>query len=365
LLAATILALIIANSALAPLYKSTLATPLSVGIGDIAIDDSLKSWIKNALMAVFFLYVGLEMKVEFTQGALADRKRAILPFLAAAGGMAVPALVYLTIVRNEPALARGWAIPSATDIAFAVGVVGLIGRHAPASLKAFLLAVAVIDDLGAILIIALFFTGGIAPGPLIAVAAAIVALTALNHSGTGRLWAYGFVGIVLWIALYHSGINPTLAGVTTALFVPLSAKEGGESPVHRLTGLLKNAVVFGIMPIFAFANAGVSVHGMGLSDITSPLTLAVVLGLLVGKPIGIASAVFAARAAGIADVPEGATARQIVGIGALAGIGFTMSLFIGYLAFGEGPQMDQVRLGVLAGSLLATLLGVALLVQRK
>ena len=364
LLAATVLALICANSALAPLYKSVLATPLSIGWGEHAITDPVKAWIKNALMAVFFIYVGLEIKIEFTEGALADRKRAILPFLAAAGGMAIPALVFLITTNAHHELVRGWAIPSATDIAFAVGVVGLLGRHVPASLKGFLLAVAVIDDLGAILIIALFYSGGIVIGPLLASAVPIGGLYIFNMRRVPHLWLYIAVGILLWIAVYYSGINPTLAGVIVALFVPLKDERGGI-PVHRLADALKYPVVFGIMPVFAFANAGVSVAGMGLADLFAPLTLAIVLGLAIGKPLGITLAIWAARAFNLASAPAGASWRQLIGIGALAGIGFTMSLFVGYLAFGDGHLMDQVRLGVLAGSILATALGVALLVGAK
>ena len=364
LLAATILALICANSALAPLYKSTLAAPLTIGWGEFSIADPLKAWIKNALMAVFFIYVGLEIKIEFTEGALADRKRAILPFLAAAGGMAMPALVYLLATNAHHELLRGWAIPSATDIAFAVGVVGLLGRHVPASLKAFLLAVAVIDDLGAILIIALFYSGGLALVPLAIALAIVGVLAVLNRQPVATLWPYLAIGLALWIAVYHSGINPTLAGVIVALFVPLNDPRGGPSPVHRLVDALKYPVVFGIMPLFAFANAGVSFAGMGLADLFAPLTLGIILGLSIGKPLGITLAIWIARRFDLASAPVGATWRQLIGIGALAGIGFTMSLFVGYLAFGDGHLMDEVRLGVLMGSVLATALGVALLVQR-
>ncbi len=363
LLAATVLALICANSALAPLYKSVLAAPLTIGWGDFAIADPVKSWIKNALMAVFFIYVGLEIKVEFTEGALADRKRAILPFIAAAGGMAMPALVYIAAIGGHGALMRGWAIPSATDIAFAIGVVGLLGRHVPGSLKAFLLAIAVIDDLGAILIIAVFYSGGIALGPLVAALAIVAVLAFLNRQGGRALWPYLAIGVALWIAVYHSGINPTLAGVVLALFVPLKDAAGG-SPVHRLAHALKYPVVFGIMPLFAFANAGVSVAGMGLADVFAPLTLAIVLGLALGKPAGITLAIWGARQLDLASPPAGANWRQLTGIGALAGIGFTMSLFVGYLAFGDGVRMDQVRLGVLIGSVLATAFGVGMLVTR-
>jgi Na+:H+ antiporter, NhaA family len=366
LLAATVLALLCANSAVYETYKATLAWPITVGLGEFAIVDTLKSWIKNALMAVFFLLVGLEIKSEFTEGALAERQRALLPFLAAAGGMLVPALVYLAVVRGEPGLARGWAIPSATDIAFAVGVVGLLGSYVSAPLKAFLLAVAVIDDLGAILVIALFYSGGISPLALGASLLIVGVLKGLNVLRVTALWPYLAVGVLLWIAVYHSGVNPTVAGVVVALFVPLKgAAEPGHagSPLHKLVDRLKNPVSFVIMPIFAFANAGVSLKGMGLEAIAQPVTLGVMLGLLVGKPIGITAAILLAERFGVAMRPMGATLRQLIGIAALAGIGFTMSLFTGQLAFGDGATMDKVRLGVLLGSLFSTVLGVALLVS--
>jgi NhaA family Na+:H+ antiporter len=365
LLAATLLALIFANTDLATVYKDLLSTPIRLGLGDYALEDTLKSWIKNALMAVFFLYVGLEIKAEFMEGALATRDRAILPFAAAFGGMLVPALVYAAVVGGEPALLAGWAIPSATDIAFAVGVVGLLGARVSAPLKAFLLAVAVIDDLGAILIIALFYTGGISLLPLAVALLLIGGLALLNARGVDRLWPYLAVGAALWIAVHHSGVNPTLAGVVVALFVPMRTATGDESPLHRLGHALKGAVTFAIMPIFAFANAGVALAGLGLAEAARPVTLGVALGLLVGKPVGITLSAWLATRSGYARLPEGASWTQIVGIGALAGIGFTMSLFIGVLAFGEGAIMEQVRLGVLIGSLAATLLGVLLLLTRS
>jgi Na+:H+ antiporter, NhaA family len=369
LVAATILALICANTALAELYKSALATPIHVGIGAFAIDDSLKSWIKNALMAVFFLSVGLEIKSEFSEGALANRQQALLPFLAAAGGMLVPALVYSAIVQGHPLFARGWAIPSATDIAFAVGVVGFLGHHVSSPMKAFLLAVAVIDDLGAILIIALFYSGGIAPGPLAISFVLVGLLKALNMGRIRAIWPYLLVGVALWIAVYHSGVNPTLAGVIVAMFIPLrgvgaesNAATIGPSPLHKLVSVLKFPVAFVIMPIFAFANAGVSLKGMGLAELAKPVTMGVMLGLLIGKPIGITLATMLAEGLKVAARPPNTSLRQLIGLGALAGIGFTMSLFTGNLAFGDGSVMDQVRLGVLAGSVLSTLLGVILLI---
>ncbi len=361
LLTATALALVFANTALAPLYKEILGTSLRIGLGDYAIEDTAKTWIKNALMAVFFLFVGLEIKYEFMEGALSRRDRAILPFVSAFGGMVAPALIYIAVVRADPELMAGWAIPSATDIAFAIGIVGFLGRRVSPPLRAFLLAVAVIDDLGAILIIALFYNVGLSLPALAAAALVLGVLAILNRRNEMRLFPYLALGVLLWIAIYHSGINPTLAGVLVALFVPIKGGEGEDRPLHRLMDLLKFAVTFAIMPLFAFANAGVPLGGLGLASFAAPLTLGVALGLFAGKPIGITLAAFLATRSRYANLPAGATWREVIGIGALAGLGFTMSLYIGVLAFGDGPELDQVKVGVLAGSLAAAALGVALL----
>jgi Na+:H+ antiporter, NhaA family len=359
LLAATLLALVLANSAFYGTYSDTLATKIAVTANGVGVEDSLKNWIKNALMAVFFLYVGLEIKAEFTEGALSTRRKAVLPFLAAAGGMAGPAIIYLLIVSFDPALSRGWAIPSATDIAFAVGVVGLLGSRVSSSLKAFLLAVAVIDDLGAIIIIALFYTVELFTGPLIYASICLAILLTLNLRGVGSIAPYLFVGAALWYFVLQSGINPTLAGVVTALFIPL--KSDNAHPLHDLVMALKGTVLFLIMPVFALANAGVPFVGITFFDLAQPVTSGIALGLLFGKPIGIMLMVWLAVASGLAERPEGASWMQISGIACLAGIGFTMSLFIGALAFPGEAQMNAVRLGVLSGSLVSALLGVAIL----
>ena len=359
LLAATILALIVANSALEPVYKGFLKHELTLGIGSFAIEDTVKDWIKNALMAVFFLYVGLEIKYEFTEGALSSRDRAFMPFIAAAGGIIVPSLIYLLIAGRTPGLARGWAIPSATDIAFAGGVIGFLGKHVPPSLKAFLLAVAVIDDLAAILIIALFYTGGLEWVPLMVAAILVFALGLMNQRGEKRIWLYLLVGFFLWIAIGRGGINPTLAGVVLGLFIPL--RVGGKETLHDLAHALKWPVAFVIMPVFAFANAGVSFKGLGADVLFGTVATAIAAGLVIGKPLGISLAIWLATVTGAGALPAGITARQVLGLGALAGIGFTMSLFIGDLAFSGGKEVDQVRIGVLAGSLIATIIGVALL----
>lgn len=361
LLAVTIAALIIANSGWATLYKSVLAMPVAFGSGFFSLDWSVKDWIKNALMAIFFVLVGLEIKAEFKEGALSDRHRAILPFVGAAGGMAFPAAIYILITAGTAAYFAGWAIPAATDIAFAVGVVGLLGqKRVPAELKAFLLAVAVIDDLGAILVIAVFYTASLDIGMLAASAACCAALAALNLRGVTRLWPYLLVGLALWFVLGKSGVNPTLAGVITALAVPLKAPDGG-SPLHHLADKLQWPVVMGIMPLFAFANAGVSLAGIDLARLMHPVTMGIAFGLLVGKPVGITLFVWLAVKFGVARLPRDSTWMQIIGVSFIAGIGFTMSLFIGALAFGDGPIQDQVRLGVLSGSLMAAICGAIVL----
>ncbi len=360
LLAATVAALAVANSSLAAVYKATLDANIGFDLGPFDLSYSLKDWIKNALMAVFFVFVGLEIKAEFKEGALADRQRATLPFAGAIGGMAAPAAIYLALTAGTPGLDRGWAIPSATDIAFAVGVVGLLGAKVSLPLRAFLLAVAVIDDLGAIMVIAVFYTGALKAWALLGMVVAVGLLAALSARRDARIWLYMTVGAILWLFTLQSGINATLAGVITALFVPLKA--GAGSPLHRLVDLLKLPVNFGIMPVFAFANAGVPLYGLGFADLAQPLTLGIALGLILGKPLGITLAVLLAVKLRVAKLPAGAGWMEIVGIAFLAGIGFTMSLFIGALAFTDEALMNQVRLGVLSGSLVSGIAGAAIII---
>ena len=362
LMAATVAALIFANTGLADVYKALLNTPISLDVGSFQLADSLKNWVKNLLMAIFFLFVGLEIKAEFAEGALSDRKRAILPFAGAIGGMAAPAAIFLALAGSNPVYVNGWAIPSATDIAFAVGVVALLGSRVPPALKAFLLAVAVIDDLGAILIIAVFYTAEISLGALALAGLAIVTLGVLNLRGVTRILPYMLVGVALWLFVLKSGVNPTLAGVITALFVPMRGADNSVHPLHDLVGKLKFSVVFLIVPIFAFANAGVPLTGLGRGDMLHPVTSGIALGLLIGKPIGITLLVYSAVRSGLARLPDKSTWLQVVGVAFIAGIGFTMSLFIGVLAFGDGELMNKVRLGVLLGSTLAALGGIAVLI---
>jgi Na+:H+ antiporter, NhaA family len=371
LLGATVFALILANSGAAGLYKSTLETPIAFTVGGWDLTGPLKDWIKNALMAVFFLYIGLEIKYEFREGSLSDPRRAVLPFAGAAGGMALPAAIYLLIVAGNPAFTAGWAIPAATDIAFAVGVVGLLGARIPATLKAFLLAVAVIDDVGAILIIALFYTAEVQLWALGWAAATAAVLLAMNLAGVRRIAPYMLVGLALWVFFMESGVSATLAGVLLALFIPLKVRdrtppdtlltgnEGGHSPLHRLMAGLKFSVLFVIMPIFALANAGVPLGGLGMEQLAHPVTMGIALGLFLGKPIGILACVWLVTRIGLARLPEGADWARLLGITWIAGIGFTMSLFIGVLAFEGSGLLDQVRLGVLMGSTASALAGVA------
>ncbi len=360
LLSATAAALIFVNSPLSGLYKDFISLPVSVRVGEFVIDDPLKNWIKNALMAVFFLLVGLELKSEFKEGVLSDRKSAILPFVGAFAGMAAPALIYLWITGADPVLVSGWAIPCATDIAFAVGIIGLLGTRVPPGLKALLLAVAVIDDLGAILVIALFYTADVNT-TAIGIAAAFTAVLAwLNYQANPRIWIYMIVGVGLWLALMKSGVTATLAGVVVALFIPL--RSGEDSPLHDLADAIKWPVVFLIMPLFAFANAGVSFGEIGLSGLAEPLTLGISMGLFIGKVVGISLAIFIAVRTGLSVLPHGVNWGQIVGMSAIAGIGFTMSLFIGALAFQDPALVDQAKLGTLSGSLLAALTGIFMLI---
>lgn len=361
LLGAAVVALVLANSGLAGFYGEVLAAPIGISVGAYELANPLKDWIKNALMAVFFLFIGLEIKAEFKEGALSDARSAVLPFAAAVGGMAAPALVYLALSGGDPVFSNGWAIPAATDIAFAVGVVGLLGARVPAALKAFLLAVAVIDDLGAILVIAAFYTTEISLVALVWAAGALLLLGVMNTAGVTRLAPYLLVGTVLWLCVLKSGVNPTLAGVVTALFVPLHGAGARAHPLHDLVHALKFAVLFVIMPVFALANAGVPLVGLGFGDLAHPVTAGIALGLALGKPIGILLCVLVVVRLGLAYLPPGATWAQVSGVACIAGIGFTMSLFIGALAFADGALMNQVRLGVLAGSSVAALVGVTIL----
>ncbi|AZO20275.1 Na+/H+ antiporter NhaA [Mesorhizobium sp. M1E.F.Ca.ET.045.02.1.1] len=359
LMAAAALALIVANSPLSETYFAVLhgyLGPLSVS-----------HWINDGLMAVFFLLVGLEIKREMLDGQLSTWPRRVLPGIAAAGGMLVPALVYVLINRDSPAALSGWAIPTATDIAFALGVLSLLGSRVPASLKVFLTALAIIDDLGAVIIIALFYTSGLSLAYLAAAFAAIAVLIALNRVRVMNLVPYLVIGALLWVLVLKSGVHATLAGVALALTIPLERSPGighdvEHSPLHRLEHGLHKLVPFIVIPIFGFANAGVSLGGLSVAALVEPLTLGVAAGLVVGKLVGVFGSSAIAIRLGLADLPVNSGWLHMLGISLLCGIGFTMSLFIGLLAFaGDAALQDAVKVGILAGSLIAALFGAAVL----
>jgi NhaA family Na+:H+ antiporter len=351
LIVATVLALVLANSPLGPAYRAALHG----SIGPL----SLHHWINDGAMALFFLLVGLELKRELLVGDLTRWQDRILPGAAALAGMVVPGLLYLAIAgRTGGAEINGWAIPAATDIAFALGILGLLGTRVPPSLKVLLTAIAVIDDLGAIIIIAVFFTSQIAVLPLLAAAVAIAALFTLSRLRVRALWPYLGVGACLWVAVLLSGVHATLAGVVTAAFIPLTRSDGAPSPLHRLEHALHPYVAFGIVPLFALANAGVAFAGLGAGAVTGVVPLGILAGLVIGKQIGVFGALAAVIASGQAAMPTGAGWRHIHGVSILCGIGFTMSLFIGGLAFGEDLHLqDGVKVGVLAASAVSALMG--------
>jgi NhaA family Na+:H+ antiporter len=362
LLAATVAALVCDNSPASRLYQVFLETPVAVRVGALAIDKPLLLWINDGLMAIFFFLVGLEIKRELLRGELSTFGQAALPGVAAAGGMAAPALIYVVVNRDNPAALAGWAIPSATDIAFAVGVLALLGPRVPNALKLFLLALAILDDLGAIVIIALFYTEQLSWLSLALAGAGIVVLGALNARGVVRLAPYLLAGTFIWVCVLKSGVHATLAGVVVAFAIPLRGRGAGEpSLLEQLEEGLHPWVAFGVLPLFAFANAGVSLAGLSPAKLAEPVTLGIVLGLVLGKPIGILGATWLAVVSGLAPKPAGANWGQLVGVGMLGGIGFTMSLFIGTLAFSQATMAAEVRLGVLAGSLLSATAGLIVL----
>jgi Na+:H+ antiporter, NhaA family len=358
LLVAAIAALAIANSPLAWLYGGFIDTRFSIRLGALGLDKPLLLWINDGLMALFFLLVGLEIKRELLVGELSSFGRAVLPAAAAAGGMLVPALIYVMVNRNNPAGLQGWAIPCATDIAFAVGVLALLGPRIPGSLKIFLLALAIIDDLGAIIIIAAFYTSDLHGAALALAVAGAALLALLNATGVQRAAPYALVGVFMWICVLKSGVHATLTGVVVAFAIPL---RGGAADSPSLLEQIEHNfhpwIVYGVLPLFAFANAGVSFSGFSFATLLEPIPLGIFLGLVVGKPVGVLLATWVTVRSGLAPAPEGTTWRQILGVGLLAGIGFTMSLFIGTLAFETALQESQLRLGVLAASLVAATAG--------
>jgi len=363
LIAAAVLALIVNNSPLSYLYSGLLDVPVAVQVGALNIAKPLLLWINDGLMALFFLLIGLEVKREVVDGHLSKPSQVVLPATAAVGGMVIPALLYWFINRDNPAAVAGWAIPTATDIAFALGVLALLGKRVPVSLKLFLMTLAIIDDLGAIIVIALFYSGTLSSVSLLLAAACLVVLIAMNRLGVVKLGPYMIVGLILWVCVLKSGVHATLAGVALALCIPLRTRNAETSPLLSLEHALHPWVAYAILPLFAFANAGVSLAGMTVESFTHPVPMGIAVGLLLGKTVGVFGLTWLAVKLRLAALPEGAGWGQILGVAILCGIGFTMSLFVGSLAFAPGSSdyagMD--RMGILTGSFFAAVIGYAVI----
>jgi NhaA family Na+:H+ antiporter len=363
LLAAAILALVLANSPLREAVQALLGTKVGYELQGFGVYKPLLLWINDGLMAVFFLLVGLEIKREVVEGELSRPSQVALPIAGAVGGMVVPAAIYAALNWSDPVALRGWAIPAATDIAFSLGVLAALGSRVPLALKVFLTTLAIVDDLGAILVIAVFYTSDLSMVSIAAAAFCLLLLAGLNRLGVRRLAPYILVGAVLWVAVLKSGVHATLAGVALAMFIPLkSAGEAdGARPAIWLEHVLKPWSAWFIMPVFAFANAGLPLAGLSLSALAAPIPLGILAGLFVGKQVGIVLGAGLLIALGLASMPAGGSWRSLYGVSILGGIGFTMSLFIGTLAFPDPQFESQVRLGVLAGSLLSAIVGYLIL----
>ncbi|MDB9799923.1 Na+/H+ antiporter NhaA [Candidatus Pelagibacter sp.] len=358
LLIAAIVALVISNSNFSGLYFSTLEQYLFIGVNNFGLKLSVHHWINDLLMAIFFFFVTLEIKREFIEGELSNLKKALLPMIGAVGGMLVPALFYIGINFGNTETLNGWAIPSATDIAFSLGILSLLGSRVPISLKVFLTALAIIDDLGAILIIAFFYSGDLSVSYLSLILVSYIFLLILNKYKIKKFAPYLIIGAFLWYFTYKSGIHATIAGVLLASTIPHRTKEKDFSLLIKLEHAISPYVAFIIMPIFAFANAGVSLEGLSLSSLLQPVPLGILLGLFVGKQVGVMIFSIISVKIGVAQLPENSSWLSLYGVSVLTGIGFTMSLFVGNLAFSENIQyIDGVKIGVLAGSLLSTLFG--------
>jgi Na+:H+ antiporter, NhaA family len=353
-------AMVLVNVGLDEIYNNILAVRVRMGVGTLTLDKSLHHFINDGLMAVFFFLVGLELKREVLEGNLSKPSQILLPGAAALGGIAVPALFYAYFNWNDATTLRGWAIPAATDIAFALGALALLGNRAPLSLKIFLLTLATFDDLAAIIIIALFYSGQISAFALVGAAACIASLVVYNRLNGERLGVYLLVGLALWVFVLKSGVHATLAGVILGLCIPLRRADK-SSPLHEIEHALHPYVKFLILPLFAFANAGLPLSGFSMGNMTQNVPLGIMAGLVLGKPIGVMLAVVTLVGLGWAKLPEQANWRYMLGASCLAGIGFTMSLFIGSLAFGAPELENQVRLGVVSASLVSTLLGLAIM----
>ena len=364
LLISAILALIISNSSLSYLYFETLEKYIFFGLNNFGLKLSVLHWINDVLMAIFFFFVTLEIKREFIQGELSNVKQAILPIIAAVGGMLVPALIYVYINFGNTETLNGWAIPSATDIAFSLGILSLLGSRVPVSLKVFLTALAIIDDLGAIVIIAFFYSGDLSVLYLIMMLLSFIALLILNKFGFKTFFPYLIIGVILWHFTHESGIHATIAGVLLASTIPHRKKEKDFSLLVKIEHAISPYVAFGIMPLFAFANAGVSLEGISFSSLLLPVPLGILLGLFIGKQLGVFLFSYVSIKFGFAQMPNNSNWFTLYGVGVLTGIGFTMSLFVGNLAFIDNTQyMDGVKLGVLSGSLLSTLFGYFLILS--
>ena len=362
LLISAVVALYVSNSNFANFYFQSLDKYLFIGINSFGLKLSILHWINDALMAIFFFFVTLEIKREFLQGELSSLKQASLPIIGAVGGMLVPALIYIFINIKSPNTLNGWAIPSATDIAFSIGILSLLGSRVPLSLKVFLTALAIIDDLGAIIIIAFFYTGDLSIYYLILIFIAFSCLYLLNRFNIKKFLPYLIIGLFLWYFTYKSGVHATIAGVLLACCIPHRKKENDFSLLVKIEHLISPYVAYFIMPLFAFANAGVSLKGLSFASLLNPVPLGILLGLFVGKQFGVFAFSYAAIKLGLAKMPNNSNWISFYGVGVLTGIGFTMSLFVGNLAFVENTQyMDGVKIGVLSGSLLSTIFGFFLL----
>ncbi len=360
LMIAAAAAMILANSPAGPTYQGFFDQILSVTLGGLGLSKPLILWINDGLMAVFFFLIGLELKREMLEGRLNTPREVMLPGIAALGGMLAPMAVYLMVTRGDPGLTQGWAIPAATDIAFAVGVLALLGKSVPPALKIFLLTLAILDDLGAILIIALFYGHGLQPEYLVMALVPLGVLALMNRAGAHRVAPFVPVAVILWVLVLKSGVHATIAGVVAAFFLPLKDKYG-KSPLHSVENGLQPYVMLLIAPLFALGNAGVQLGGLAIGDLFAPLPLGIALGLLIGKQFGVFTATFLAVKLGLARLPDGVNWAMIYGLSCLAGIGFTMSLFIGSLSFDDLAQINAVRVGVLAGSVLSAILGYGVL----
>ena len=356
LMLSAVAALIVANSGLSGFYDAFLGAKLSLTVNGEGLEKPAILWINDGLMAIFFFLIGLELKREMLEGKLKNPRDVMLPGAAAVGGMALPAAVFAALNWGSPETMSGWAIPAATDIAFALGILALVGSRAPASLKVFLLTLAILDDLGAIIIIALFYTAELKVDYLLLAIIPLIGLIWLNIKGAHRIAPAILLGAVMWYFVLKSGVHATLAGVVTAFCIPLKDK-WGKSPLHSLEHGLTPYVLYGIIPVFAFANAGVVLTGLSFADLLAPLPLGIALGLIIGKQIGVFGISYAMVKSGLASMPHGANWLHIYGLSCLAGVGFTMSLFIGSLSYADPALMNQVRLGVLSGSLVSGIVG--------